>query len=315
MRFDPLPSHALSRRRFLVAGGGALAAGLLAACTKKSPPAPGQSSSGDTNQLSILGTGQDAPPIQVGQARFAFFLVDAAGQAIGGGSPTVSATKAGGTPQHATATFFTFSGYQQTGDHSPKTPFPGFYSTDLSFDAPGVWTVKVSISENGKTVTGTGLLTVSDTIPHAVGSQAVSTATPVAKTDARIAEICTRDPVDHLHAISLADALTNGKPTVVTFATPLLCQSQQCGPVVDEVILVSQQAGEKANFIHVEEFLPGPGHSPPAPTLENQAPAFHAWELTSEPWVFVIDKGGAIRFSTLGPVAAPEIAAALQPLL
>ena len=47
----------------------------------------------------------------------------------------------------------------------------------------------------------------------------------------------------------------------------------------------------------------------------NQAPAFKQWKLDSEPWVFVIDRSGVIRFRALGPVTATEIAAALQPLL
>jgi len=163
---------------------------------------------------------------------------------------------------------------------------------------------------------GTGIIQVtSGPIPTAPGSKAISTPTPVATTDSAIAEICTRTPPDHLHAISLDKALKNGKPTAVAFATPLLCESQLCGPVLGELILVSESMGSKANFIHVEEFLPGAGHSPPPATLENQSPAFKAWSLTSEPWVFVIDKGGVIRFSSLGPVAAPEIEAALQPLL
>ena len=71
----------------------------------------------------------------------------------------------------------------------------------------------------------------------------------------------------------------------------------------------------RANFIHVEEFLPGPDRKPPPATPANQAPAFKRWKLDSEPWVFVVDRSGVIRFRALGPVTATEIAAALQPLL
>ena len=309
----------LSRRRFLVAGGAVLAAGasgLLAACAKKSSSEPGGgAATGGQDTLSILGTGQDAPPMQVGRNRFGFVVQTAQGGAIGGGAPQVVASKQGGTTQRTTGTWHPFTAYEQTGDRSPKTPLPGAYATTLAFDAPGVWTVRVSIPVNGTTQSGVGLLTVAQTVPLAVGAKAISTPTPVATTDAKISEICTRTPVDQLHAISLDDALTNGKPTVVAFATPLLCASQLCGPVVDEVMVLSQQAGDRANFIHVEEFLPGPKHTPPPPTLENQAPAFKAWQLTSEPWVFVIDKDGVIRFEALGPVTAPELAAALQPLV
>jgi hypothetical protein len=139
----------------------------------------------------------------------------------------------------------------------------------------------------------------------------------VATTDNAIAAICTRTPVCHMHAISLDLALKNGKPTVAVFATPLLCESRMCGPVTDEVIVASENLGSKANFIHVEEFLPGPDHVPDsnAGRLEGQSPAFKAWHLTSEPWVYVIDTKGVIRYNADGPVTAPEIEAAVQPLL
>jgi hypothetical protein len=111
-----------------------------------------------------------------------------------------------------------------------------------------------------------------------------------------------------MHYISLDEALTNGKPTVVSFATPKFCTSQLCGPVVDEQILVFEKIGkDKANFIHVEEF--------PTQDVSVQSPPFVAWKLHTEPWVFVIDSGGVIRARFLGPAVAPMIEAALTPLL
>jgi hypothetical protein len=164
---------------------------------------------------------------------------------------------------------------------------------------------------------GTAALPVVATASVApVGSQAISVKTPVATTEQGLLAICTREPPDHMHTISLDEALTNGKPTVVSFATPLLCQSMVCGPVVDEVLAVHDAVGEsKANFIHVEEFLPGPDHSPPPATLENQSPGFKAWGLQTEPWTFVIDKDGVVQARFQGPVVASQIQAALTPYL
>jgi hypothetical protein len=111
-----------------------------------------------------------------------------------------------------------------------------------------------------------------------------------------------------MHYISLADALTNGKPTVVSFATPALCTSMLCGPVVDEQILVFQKFGkDAANFIHVEEF--------PTGDVAKPAPAFVQWGFQTEPWVIVIDAGGIIRARMSGPATADMIEAALTPLL
>jgi hypothetical protein len=116
-----------------------------------------------------------------------------------------------------------------------------------------------------------------------------------------------------MHYVSLADAFTNGKPTVAVFSTPLLCQSRLCGPVTDEVMLVFQKLGKAgANFVHVEEFLPGPDLKPDASKF---SPGFRKWDLTTEPWVFVIDKKGVIRDRYQGPTTAPMIETSMRPLL
>ncbi|HYV02002.1 MAG TPA: hypothetical protein VEM93_06660, partial [Actinomycetota bacterium] len=136
----------------------------------------------------------------------------------------------------------------------------------------------------------------------------LSVPTPTAKTEAEARKICTREPPDPLHYISLDDALASRKPTVVAFATPALCESMMCGPVVDEVLAVYTKVGkDAANFIHVEIY---PEHD-----LTKPAPAFTTYGFQSEPWVLVIDRDGVIRARFEGPVVASQIEAALQPLL
>ena len=320
-----------SRREFLLVTG----LGLLgAACTSgsdnsqqtspsgtaASPTASAQSGSLDAlskgaQQMSVLSGNEPVAPGQVG---FSFALADSKGGLITGGSPQVWAaqdqtSKATGP---VSATWYQFTGYDATGDHSPESPIPGTYVATLALDTPGNWIIGVRAQGGDVNAFGTAAQPVANGLPNQAGSKATSVKTPVATTDAAIAEICTRNPVDHLHAISLDAALTNGKPTVVVFSTPLLCQSQLCGPVTDEAILVSEKHGAKANFIHVEEFLPGPSHSPPVPSLEARSPGFKAWKLESEPFVYVIDSSGIIKAAFgPGPATAPQIEAALTPLL
>jgi hypothetical protein len=320
-----------SRREFLGTAGLAL---LAAACggsakTPVSPTAPAPSSSGPplvagslddlsrgAAQISVISTGS---PVATGTVRFSFALSDAGTppKLITGGTPQVyaaldQASKAIGP---APATWYPFTAYALTQDTSPESPLAGTYEATIAIPSSGNWFIGVTASAGSAKGFGTAALPVSPgAVPNGVGSKATSVQTPVATTDDAIAAICTRVPVCHLHAISLDAALKNGKPTVVSFATPLLCESQLCGPVVDEQILASEHLGAKANFIHVEEFLPGPTHTPPAATLENQSPGFKAWGLDTEPWVFVIDKDGIIRVAFEGPVTAPQIEGALQPL-
>jgi hypothetical protein len=269
--------------------------------------------------LSVLGTGADAPQMNPGKNRFGFALVNLQNQAIVGGTPHVwlardeTSRVAGPFP----ATWHPFTAYEKTGDRSPASSLPGEFAADVDFPTAGNWIVVVTVQQGSKEFAGTGILPVSSgPVVAGLGTKAISTPTPVATTTSKIAEICTRTPVDRMHYISLDKALRNGKPTVVCFSTPLLCESRLCGPVTDEQILEFEKVGaDRANFIHVEEFLPGPDHKPPAATLENRSPAFKAWKLETEPWVFVIDRQGVIRFRSVGPVTAPEIEAALKALL
>lgn len=254
-----------------------------------------------------------------GTDRLSFGLVTAQGQLLGGGSPTVwIARDRSSTPLGPfRAVPYQFTAYQDLGDTSPQSPLTTYYAADVRIPQPGKWLAAATVTGQNA---GTGVTPITVVSPsqavYPVGSEATSTRTPVARTEAEGREICTRKPKpDPLHYISLDKALANGKPTVVTFATPLLCESKICGPVVDEVAAAYHKVGKAAaNFIHVEEFLPGPDHKPPPATLENQSPAFKAWGLTTEPWTFVIDGGGIIRARFEGPVVASEIEAALQPL-
>ena len=150
-------------------------------------------------------------------------------------------------------------------------------------------------------------MSVAAKVPAAVGSKAKRLATPMATSAAGRKKICTREPACPLHAISLDDALAAGRPTVVTFATPLLCSSQMCGPVVDEQMVAADKLGAKASFIHVEIY-PSRSTAKPARTLLQ-------YGFTTEPWLLVIDRDGVIRARYEGPVTADQVEDALRPLL
>jgi len=311
-----------SRRRVSLA----LGALLLSASACSGGETPGGGSNPPQGSIAALKQGADEvsvlssqSPVKPGKAYFGFALVTANGGIITGGSPKVwlardEASKALGP---FSATWYPFAPASEFDDTSPRSELPGTYATEIDVPSTGNWIVAATAETAGRPAAGTARLEVTDqTIPAEIGTKAISVETPVAHSEAEAREICTRSPPDPMHYISLDDALTNGKPTVVSFATPLLCESQLCGPVVDEMLKAFQTTGkDRANFVHVEEFLPGPDLTPPAATLENAAPAFKAWGFTTEPWTIVIDRDGVIRARFEGPVTAPQIEAAIQPLL
>src|SRR3954468_5721967 len=90
------------------------------------------------------------------------------------------------------------------------------------------------------------------------------------------------------------------KPVVITFATPLLCQSRVCGPVVDVVEQVRAQTKGDVAFIHQEIYKNNDVNK----GFQQQV---DAWHLPSEPWTFVLDKSGRITSRFEGAVSAGEL--------
>jgi hypothetical protein len=328
----PAPASQTDRRGFLRIAAGATVAGLLAACTKGSdsvPPTPSTGvASGPPGSLGSIAANLNlqpisavAPtaPVNTGQQLFTYAMIDANGQDIADASVQLYAARSAN--ERALGPFdgqwHAFDGYGDTGDQGPKSAlYHGVYVSTFELPAPGTWILMPTALVGEVQVGGTTPLPVTrQKVVAAIGSKAIPVRSPVA-TPSKIDEICTRQPPCPLHTISIADALRSGKPTVVNFGTPLLCQVQLCGPVLDETIVASKRFGDRANFIHIEEFLPGKDLQPPPATLENLSPAFKAWGFQDEPWVIVIDAHGVIR-GRLGPggTVAAEIEQVLGPLL
>jgi hypothetical protein len=327
-----LPAIRTDRRGFLRLAAGASMAGVLAACTKSSasspstpvgtgpPPSPGTLDAIATGLQQVSAVAPTSP-VNTGPQIFSYALIDAQGHDIAGASVHLYAALA--PDQHALGpfegTWHAFDGYGETGDRSPKSAlYHGVYVSTFELPDPGNWVLLPTATVGGVEVGGTTTLPVTrQKIEAPLGSKAISFPSPVATTPSKVAEICTREPPCPLHSISIADALRSGKPTVVNFGTPLLCQVQLCGPVLDETMVVAKAFGDRANFIHIEEFLPGKDLTPPTTqSLQTISPTFKAWGFRDEPWVIAIDRHGVIR-GRLGPggTVASEIEQVLRPLL
>jgi hypothetical protein len=261
----------------------------------------------DVPQLSLLSAQGQLP---AGRARFSFGLAGPTNRLVEGAMPVVwlardQTSRALGP---FSARWLELDGYDKTRDRSPRSELTGFYVAEVDLPGPGDWLGVAMVDVASQRAAGQGTIPVKAQVPAQVGTKARSGPSPVATSPSQVARICTREPVCPLHEISLDQALASGKPTVLSFATPLLCSSRMCGPVVDELMVAFQRlGGSKANFIHVEIY--------PQRDTGTPAPLYKAWGLPSEPWTVVIDRGGVIRASSEGPVAASEIQAALRPLL
>ena len=111
-------------------------------------------------------------------------------------------------------------------------------------------------------------------------------------------------PAEDLLRTDFADVLGK-KPVVLVFATPQLCQSRVCGPVVDVEAEVQSELGDKAEFIHMEIYNDNE-------ISKGFRPQVAAFNLPTEPWAFVIDRQGKIAARIEGAYSVDELRAAVE---
>jgi len=132
--------------------------------------------------------------------------------------------------------------------------------------------------------------------------------TPKARTADQLSEVCTHDPPDDMHQVSVADALGAHRPFVLVFATPAFCRSRICGPVLDLVLGLEPRFKDRVEFIHVE-----PYDLKAARTGRFElGPAARAFGLPSEPWVFVVGADGRVAAKLEGIFGPQELEVAIR---
>ncbi len=224
----------------------------------------------------------------------------------------------------ATATYVPTPGTPDGGSSPPTVTQPdqarGLYqATDVTFDRAGIWEVEVTADVQGQpTQDASAAFSVVD-VPAlpAPGQEALPTdnltlrskGVPPGAIDSR-AVTTGKIPDPGLHRWTIAEALRQGRPALVVFATPVYCVSRFCGPVTDLVEKLSKEYADRAVFIHVEIWRDFQKH------VVNQAAAdwlYRGGDLT-EPWVYLVGSDGTIldRWSSI--VDEQELAAELEDL-
>ena len=141
--------------------------------------------------------------------------------------------------------------------------------------------------------------------PPDVGERAIRVHTLTGEdVGGKLAQISTRvPPARDMLDTDFADVLGK-KPVVLLMATPALCQSRTCGPVVDIAEQVRAQNGKGVAFIHQEIYKDN--------NLDKGTrPQVAAWRLPSEPWAFVIDRKGKVTARFEGVFSTGELARAV----
>jgi hypothetical protein len=183
------------------------------------------------------------------------------------------------------------------------------YVAQIPFKRPGKYDLLGMARLDDRLVAATSALpqlTVArDDVVPAPGDKAPVIDTPTeAGVGGDIESIDTRVPPSTMHEENFADVVGK-KPVVLVFATPQLCQSRVCGPVVDVAEQLKADYGDQAAFIHMEIFRDNDINKGYRPQVE-------AWRLPTEPWVFTINREGRIAARLEGAFSAGELEGAIQ---
>ena len=198
------------------------------------------------------------------------------------------------------------------------TAAKSLYVSHLPFAKPGTYAVMGVAKLDGRLVATDPIaarVLASDPVPN-VGDKAPVIDTPTVKSaGGNVGSIDTRTPPDDMHDVSFA-SIAGKKPTILLFATPALCQSRVCGPVVDIAEELKNESKGQAEFIHMEIYRdntikPGCLEGTRAQT-ECLRPQVLAYHLETEPWAFAIDRHGRVAARLEGAYSKPELEAALK---
>jgi hypothetical protein len=181
------------------------------------------------------------------------------------------------------------------------------YVSDLPFKKTGKYLVLGLFRLDNRLVgAGTTVRVVKGSNVPTVGSPAPMMHTPTKDSvGGDLSKIDTRDPHDDMHDVDYADALGK-RPIVLVFATPALCVSRVCGPVVDiaEQIKHARPKDDVA-WIHMEIYNNNKVN-------DGYRPQFLTYHLPGEPWLFTINRKGKIAARIEGAFSADELQKAVD---
>jgi hypothetical protein len=169
-----------------------------------------------------------------------------------------------------------------------NSPIASIYEAQVPFKRPGRYAVLVVTKTEGGLLGAAAQVQVArDTRLPSVGQRAPSVSTDTIKSAGSEEAVDTRQPAaPELHQTDFQDVVGK-KPVALLFATPQLCQSRVCGPVVDIQLQLKAKYGDRMEFIHQEVYV------------DNQIdkglrPSLRAFNLQTEPWLFTVDADGRV---------------------
>lgn len=291
----------------------------------------------DASQVATEQSGDYVPivvssDLAAGENRFVLGLQDASGMTVAGAdleaqfcfftdTDTDTATLESDVSLSAVTVEKSYTHIHPDGTlHKHDAGEVGVYVTNVDFTAAGLWQVFISGTVGDEEMEPAPFLFQVREAPltPAIGSPAPKSVQLTIDDVDDITEIDTSTPPNEgMHNMTIADAVTSGRPTVIVFATPAFCTSQICGPTKEIIDDLYPTYSDRINFVHVEPYDVEKARAGDCPLISDCALPFvyEDWGLATEPWVFTVDADGNIASKFEGVVGETELEESLQALL
>lgn len=194
--------------------------------------------------------------------------------------------------------------------HDRTTDVRGIYVAHLTLPRAGIWGLEISVEHAPGLVEAARLSVDALARPQ---TPLPGTAAPRSRnliagdvSDLRLID-SSKPPDPRLHQTRIADAIAQGRPQLIVFATPKYCTSRMCGPVLDVVRTLIPAWADRVAFVHEEIWQAG--------GMQSLSPTVEEWSLRSEPWIFIVSGDGMIRARFEGITTRRELETALRQAL
>jgi hypothetical protein len=251
--------------------------------------------------------------IEPGANRLAFGVIDPQNNFLYGRTAVYVASSQNGPargPYVAPAdTLVTKPAFRSQSAASESDPIAAIYSTQVNFKKSGkAYLLVLTKTPQGKvgalttvTVKDSGLPKVGERMPPVATETLAGAGGNEASIDTRV------PPAPELHQKNLKSVLGK-EPVALLIATPQLCQSRVCGPVVDEELQMKAEFGDRMQFIHQEVYKDNQVDK----GLRDPLLQLH---LETEPWLFTMKRDGTIAARLEGSFGVNEFRKAVQAAL
>lgn len=191
----------------------------------------------------------------------------------------------------------------------PSMPGGGAWVLYTEIDSSGPWTIDVTIQlPDGRQAVARESVTVEGrtALPRS-GMQPPTLDTPTTDGDDFSGLTTDPNPLEHLYRTSIDDAIQAQRPFIVLFASAEHCPDETCRVMMSEFRALWTGYRDRIDIIHIE-----------SRNLEQPnmlSPTASAWGLPSEPWIFIFDGRGFLRYRAEGAVERTELSLLVDRML